>query len=64
MTQCCAKDEMCVVLIDLVFLLLIIAHWYVYNEIQGGVEFSPLGNLKKKIRKSKTAATFQDQTIN
>ena len=52
------------VLTDLVFWLLVIAHWYFYKDIQGGVELSPLMNLKKKTeRKSKTAAISQGQAI-
>ena len=31
---------------DIVFFLLIIHHWGLYNEIWGGVEVSPLSNLK------------------
>ena len=79
MTKCCAKDEIYVslcnarqpkynirpniVLADLVFLQFIIPHWYVYKDIQGGVELSPLRNLRK-LRKSKMAAISQDQTKN
>ena len=60
MTQCCAKDKICIVqqpkrdflpnlvLAFYVFLHLIIAQCYVYNEIQGGVEFSPLRNYRKR----------------
>ena len=72
MTQCCAKDKICIVqqperdfLPNLVltdfFLLLIIAQCYVYNDIQGGVEFSPLRNYRKLI-KSKMTAISQGQT--
>ena len=50
-------------LADLFFLLLIIAQWYVYNDIQGGVEFSPL-KIYGELRKSKMAAISRDQTIN
>ena len=31
---------------DIVFSLLIIHRWGVYNEIEGGVELSPLSNIK------------------
>ena len=29
--------------------MLIIVHWYVYSDIQGGVEFSLLRHLRKSI---------------
>ena len=47
----------------LFFSLLIVAQWYVYNDIHGGVELLPLTNLRK-LRKSKFAAISQGQTIN
>ena len=42
----------------LVFLLLIIGHWCVSNDIQGGVEFSLLGTLRK-LRRPKISAISQ-----
>ena len=49
---------------DLVFLLLYFTHWYVYNYIQGGVEFSTFSNFEKtdKIQDGRYYRQFKQST--